>query len=170
MDLDTAIDKFQTILENGHPSPAQLKKYQKILDAIADTYATSHSKKQLSELYTIQAEIYELSGEYALAKDARFRARDVKKNHKRTRKILIFVLTALLAIGIGVIIYALVQNQNEQNNRRADCLKEVKSNAETYATTEADKSEFKKDSTEYSRLWKSYYDTNYREHSSECYN
>ena len=170
MDLDTAIDKFKIILENGNPSPTQLKKYQKILDGIADAYADFHDKDQLSELYLIQAEIYELSGKPDLAKDARFRAKDVKKNHKRARNILIFfTITGVIAI-IAIIFFALTQKQNEAEARRADCIKAAKSSAESNATLEADKSDYKPATPEYKSFWQSIYDENYKKSSAECYN
>ena len=170
MDLDTAIDKFKTILKNSNPSPAQLKKYQKILDGIADAYADFHDKEQLSELYLIQAEIYELSDKPDLAKDARFRAKDVKKNHKRTHKILIFLAIISVLSLVAFIFFALTQKQNEAEARRADCIKAAKSSAESDATLAADKSDFKPATSEYKSLWQSVYDENYKKSSAECYN
>ncbi len=171
LDLDSAIDKFQQILQSGRtPSPDQLKKYQRILDGIAETYAHSHNRQQLSELYTIQAEIYELSGEHKLAHDARFRAKDIRTNHKRARNILTAVIIISLIAAVAVVLYALAQRQNEISTRRANCLKAVKSSAETYATVEANNSDLRPDTSEYKQLWQSYYDTNYRESSKECYN
>lgn len=171
LDLDSAIDKFQHILQSGRtPTPEQLKKYQRILDGIAEAYAHSHNRKQLSELYTIQAEIYELSGEEKLAKDARFRAKDFRANHKRARNILTAVIIICLIAAVAIVLFALAQRQNEVNTRRADCLREAKSSAETSATLDANNSEFLPDTTDYKKLYQSSYDTYYRENSKQCYN
>jgi len=170
MDLDTAIDKFKAILKDSHPTPEQLKKYQKILDGIADTYADFHDRAQLSELYSIQAEIYELSGEHQLAKDARFRAKDVKINHKRTHTIFIVLAIASLLAIVGLVFYIITQRQAELSARRADCLSSAKSSAEAEATLETNKSDYAESSPEYKNAWQTFYDQKYRELEKECKN